>query len=267
MSSQRYGGGRHTSSRKWESNDWKNRNNNRFNNFNNFTPSPTNNLQLNEAKRKLCPKSPFFIDNFNDLAKHKKDWKEGEERRAQLSMQEALKQEKIDKQRADLELPPVEVAPIGEAFGGTFLTGNRSAVLLHHTIFCPDWRKDKEAIAPWPSKHEIEYEGDGRIATDKLHRRFPPLPRVDGNETVNWQHRALVPPYALEDFYYPLPDELDICLRKFEMEDQLFREVDGELVLEGDFDKIMASEVFPRMKMEAAVGKELMAALDPVDQW
>ncbi|KAK5120205.1 hypothetical protein LTR85_006411 [Meristemomyces frigidus] len=221
---------RHTNSMKWQSPTYK---------------AKRGNLQLNEARRKLCPKSPIWHQDF-DLERHKKEWKEGEARRAKVAVDEKARLQAEDEQRIKNGQPGVIVAPVTrEPFDGKEFEISRSNVLCEPTIFCPQWRNGKEEIAPWPSKHEMEYEGDGRIATDKLHRRFPGLPRVDGNETVNWQHRAIVPPYPFEEFYYPIPSIVDIFMRTHNIEDAQFTDAAGV----------------------DALGAELMGLLDPTDQW
>ncbi|KAK4547977.1 hypothetical protein LTR36_010696 [Oleoguttula mirabilis] len=227
MSAQQW---RHTNSMKWQSPTYK---------------AKRGNLQLNEARRKLCPKSPFWHADF-DLEQHKREWKDGEARRARVPPDEKARLAAEDTKRKKFGLPPVVVAPVKpEAFGGKEFEISRSNVLCEPTIFCPQWRIHKEEIAPWPSKHEMEYEGDGRIATDKLHRRFPGLPRVDGNETVNWQHRAVIPPFPFEEFYYPIPSVVDIFMRTHEIKDTQFTDEAGT----------------------EAIGVELMGLLDSIDQW
>lgn len=51
----------------------------------------------------------------------------------------------------------------------------------------------------FPGIAEKQYEGDGRIATDMLHRRFLGAPRVPGNDTVNWSQASIIPQYPLDD--------------------------------------------------------------------
>ncbi|KAF2206470.1 hypothetical protein CERZMDRAFT_89298 [Cercospora zeae-maydis SCOH1-5] len=48
-----------------------------------------------------------------------------------------------------------------------------------------------------PCADEQHYGGDGRIATDRLHRRFPAVPRVPGNATVNWQQSEILSSHGL----------------------------------------------------------------------
>ena len=121
---------------------------------------------------------------------------------------------------------------------------NHSAVLSYETVFCPQWQQGKENIAPWPGKSEMKYEGDDRISTDRLHGRFPGAPRVPGNETVNWQHRAVVDQYPFDDFYYPIPNAAEILMRTHWVEELEFSDEEGE----------------------KAIGKDLVDMLDPQDQ-
>ncbi|KAI7572399.1 hypothetical protein KC317_g793, partial [Hortaea werneckii] len=130
--------------------------------------------------------------------------------------------------------------------GSHFCDNHQYGVLVQPTVFCEGWEINKPIYAPWPSKHEMEYEGDGRIATDAIHRRFLPLPREDMGPSVNWQHRPLIPQHDLEDFYYPIPDHEDLLYRDWEFGDPVN---------------------FPEERLHGWLGRELLAALDPQDQW
>ena len=134
---------------------------------------------------------------------------------------------------------------LGEAFAGKDFETNHSNVLSYETIWCPQWEKGKENIADWPPKAESKYEGDDRISTDKLHRRYPGAPRVEGNDTVNWQHRAIIEQFPFDDFYYPIPNAVEIFLKTHWVDELEFKDEEGE----------------------EAIGKELMEALDSKDQW
>ena len=198
--------------------------------------------QLNFARRKLCPKSPFWLPDF-DIAKHKKDWEAGEARRAEQKEVQEMEEEEERKKLQDSE--SAESPPIRTPFAGKDLNANFSPVLCVETIFCPQWEKGQTAVAPWPSKSEMKYEGDDRISTDALHGRFPGIPRVESNETVNWQHRAPVGQYLFDEFYYPVPQAVDIFLRTHWVPELEISDGEGE----------------------KAIGKELMDMLDPQDQW
>lgn len=197
---------------------------------------------VNYARRRVCPNSPFWPPNF-DVVRHKQDWEAGRRRASEQKMARDLEvaEERQRLQNTRFPIPPY----VRPAFGDREYNTNHGPVLFRQTIFCPSWQKGKEDIAPWPTKSEMKYEGDDRISTDRLHRRFPGAPRVEGNETVNWQHRAVIDQYPFDDFYYPIPRAVDIFLRTHWVSELEFADEEGEQLL----------------------GKELMGMLDPQDQW
>ncbi|TKA77252.1 hypothetical protein B0A55_06146 [Friedmanniomyces simplex] len=222
-------------------------------------------LQLNEFRRKVCPISPFWHENF-DLPQHRKEWKEGESRRAQAAINHTLAEE-AEKKRLGQEIgepfPPPR--PLRTAFDHKTMLASPdaslSAVLAEKTLFCPLWRPAKDDVAPWPNKHEMDYEGDSRLATDRLHRRFLPLPRVEGEEGVNWQHRVVVPQYAFEEYYFNFSRT---CYNPLGInwEDVYFRMLRVE---ELEFTDAVTDKL--NEEGRHAVGEALMAALDTQDQW
>jgi hypothetical protein len=198
--------------------------------------------KMNFARRKICPRSPFWHSDF-DYAAHKKEWEAGRSRRVEQRMARELE---IAEDRQKLQNVRFPIPPhIRTAFDGKNLNGHYSPVTSRETIFCPQWEKGKENVSPWPSKSEMKYEGDDRISTDPLHARFLGAPRVEGNETVNWQHRAIIAQYPLDDFYYPIPDEETIMHRTWNIGYFQFTAEEGE----------------------EALGKEMMDLVDPKDQW
>jgi hypothetical protein len=126
------------------------------------------------------------------------------------------------------------------------LATNFSAVLSMRTVFSPGFRNGKDVFAPWPSRSEMKYEGDDRIATDPLHRRFLGVPRVEGNETVNWQHRNVIEQYPLEDWYI-IPTESEADWKAHHVPEM---EADNESVEEA----------------WQLISRELYEMLDPVDR-
>lgn len=202
----------------------------------------SNRQALNHARRKVCPNSPFWTLNF-ELEKHKESWEAGRRRRLEQKM---IRDMEIAETRQKIQGTRFPIPPtLRPAFDGKVFDTSRGTVLSHETVFCPQWENEKDTMAPWPSKPEQKYEGDDRISTDRLHRRFPGAPRVEGNETVNWQHRAVVEQFHFDDFYYPIPHAVDIFLRTHWVADLEFSDQEGEEVL----------------------GKEMMGMLDPKDQW
>ena len=220
----------HGSSRTWKSPEVKDR---------------ERNHAQEHARRKVCPKSPFWHADL-DIEAHRKEWEAG---RMRIVKQKAAREIEAAAERLCVHgkgtLPP---PPVRTPFNGKNFSHNLSPVLCTHTIFCPAWQEIKAEfkvdIAPWPSKQEMRYEGEDRISTDRLHRRFLPYPREESNETVNWQHRRMVPQFRLDDLYYPTPDAFTIFFRLHWVPELEFTDEEGT----------------------RAIGHELMQLLDPQDQ-
>lgn len=132
----------------------------------------------------------------------------------------------------------------GKTIAGPEHTEWKSYVLCVKTVFTPNFACGKEHIASWPSRTEQKYEGDDRIATDKLHGRFPGAPRVQGNETVNWQHRNVIAQYDFENYHY-IPREEEVFFRTHYVDE-------ADLPTEEEAVHML--------------GSELLEMLDPVDQ-
>jgi hypothetical protein len=207
-----FGRGSHTSSRTWR---------NQGNSGGGYSKA-----QLNEQRKKMCPRSPYWTQDF-ERARHDREYKAQVEK--EKKEQEDADKEWRNKSSTGTATPinkeslftgiktllPLNIFTHNYAVPSSSNVNtndpefewpdNRlplSAVLGLPTIFCNNCEKFKEEIAPWPSKQEAEYEGDGRIATDILHGRFLPLPRVQGNGTVQWQQRAYLEPYAFDTFVF-----------------------------------------------------------------
>ena len=157
---------------------------------------------LNRARPKLCRHSPYLPTNLRDLTTHKADVAAASERRTNRKVAYHMRvlELRMAEQQSRFPTPP---PPLREPLDGKthLFTTNQSAVLAKPTIFCPNYHLSREwTLAPWPSRQEVKYEGDDRIATDKLHGRFLPAPRVPGNGTVNWQQRTIVTPERFDNF-------------------------------------------------------------------
>ena len=196
---------------------------------------------LNKARRRACPRSFAWTADL-DLRSHRKEHRSMRERR---NFRKSNHELSAMLTWSRLHLP--SLPPIRTAFDGKGFASSHSNVLSQPTIFCPQWSMDKEFIAPWPEREEMVYEGEGRIKTDRLHRRFPGAPRVDGNDTVAWSHRTFLDPYPFENFYYPLPTEVDVFMRTHWIPGIEFFDHQEDTLL--------------------ALGTELMHALDPWDEW
>lgn len=220
-----------------------------------------------DPRRKLLRSSPFWTADL-DVNQHKADWAAGQKREAahkiaqelllhtQTSPEAFLDQADSESSTPSLPTPVFKPDPIRLPFDNRFETlsqsdpyqgwkTNRSAILHFPTIFSFHYTVNKSSIAPWPSAQEMKYEGDDRISTDKLHGRFLGAPRVEGNETVNWQHRAIISQEWLDDFLFPLPGEVEIWMR-------------GHWVAELEFGDREGREI---------LGEELWRCLDPEDQF
>ena len=196
---------------------------------------------INHARKKLCPNSPFWDNNF-DLAAHKQEWEAGRQRKANQKMARYLviAEERQKSQDSPFAIPP----PLRPAFDGKKFDTNHSMVLSQETIFCPQWEDGKETVAQWPSRVEMKYEGDERISTERIHRRFLPMPRAEGNDTVNFQQRVVIDQYPFDEYYFPVPNAVDIFMRTHLIAELEFGDEEGE----------------------KALGKELMQMLDPQEQ-
>ncbi|KAK5174954.1 uncharacterized protein LTR77_000090 [Saxophila tyrrhenica] len=199
---------------------------------------------LNRSRRRICKNSPFWSFNF-DLAQHHRDWAAGKDREARHKATAALLQLESSIAAQDGDPFPIPPPPIRRPLDGKSFTTAHSNVLSLPTVFCPQFKLGKQEEAPWPTKSEMKYEGDDRISTDRLHGRFPGAPRVPGNETVNWQHKAIIIQWPFDDFLFPLPGEVEIWMRGHVVGELEFSEKEAEVVL----------------------GGEIMGLLDPQDQF
>ncbi|KAM0720046.1 hypothetical protein Q7P37_004181 [Cladosporium fusiforme] len=227
--------------------------------------------KLNLARSKICANSPFWYRNF-DLAAHKREFAllvqgrmKSLEHTLLLDSPETPIRGNSGGKATSVETPstcpsagdsedsfstlsshpstPSRSAFSGKTLSGPVFTSNLSPVLALPTVFTPQYKLGRPFIAPWPSKSEMKYEGDDRIATDKLHGRFLGAPRVESNETVNWQHRNVIEQYDLEN-YHTIPSEAAVMLK-------------SHYVDEADH----ATEE----EAKHMLGAELYALLDPVD--
>lgn len=199
---------------------------------------------LEECRERFCKESVAWTPDF-DLPRHRRDVREALEK-AQALKQKRKEMEILEKIRLGMQdVPPVEIEP---ALGGRMFSTNHSAVLAKQTVFTHEYMSTRthedhwgrviewhtsapKELADWPTRAECKYEGDERISTDKLHRRFLCAPRVPGNETVNWMQRSIIPSYALEDFYYPAPGIIDIFILKHDIPDLQFDDDEGDGIL------------------------------------
>ncbi|KAK6428743.1 hypothetical protein LTR95_015112 [Oleoguttula sp. CCFEE 5521] len=155
---------------------------------------------LASAKIKICRNSPFFPSTAQELIRHQTEY-------AALLAADKLAKLRLAISPPIIRLPFSGILTKDSARSLEALPSTHSLVLGIRTLFTPAFTSTSQPLAPWPSRSELKYEGDDRVATDALHRRFLPLPRMPGNETVNWQHRNVVPQFAFEEFYLQVREE------------------------------------------------------------
>ncbi|KAL1983447.1 hypothetical protein VTN96DRAFT_10353 [Rasamsonia emersonii] len=143
--------------------------------FENFTQ-----VQINMAQ--IAPNSPFVPTSWAAWLAQRLEM--NEERLRQLTA-------KIEKKKASNKLT---VQPI---FGGKVFPDFFSSVLSRQSIWRPgEVERPARPQAPWPDEDELQHEGSQRSKSG--YSRFPPLPRVPGNITVNWKQRAPIVPFEFD---------------------------------------------------------------------
>lgn len=121
-------------------------------------------------------------------------------------------------------------------FGGKTFNDNRSAVLALESIWCP-WSVGtaEKPEAPWPTRDEMEFEGDERVTSG--FSRFPPLPRVVGNETVTWKCKANILGHPF-DHIWTLPTAQNTEV--IPDDEHMLGLVESQLLVEEDAEEIRA---------------------------
>lgn len=229
-------------------------------------PRFVQNRRLNRQRGRYCPRSDFFTFDF-DVAKHQKEYdqlrsehkarKEDAEKYAEvIHNAEVRADNEFRAGRGNHRLPParvrstarsveVPVTEIRQGFPSVVkvkeFADSRGVVLANETIWASKSEQAPKPIAEWPGNQEMKFEGDDRMRTDKLHRRFLPLPRQPANETVMWSQRPVVQFYELDERHRPLSDE-DVVFLHNKVEGEEVDEEEARLVL----------------------GEELLSLLDPV---
>jgi hypothetical protein len=143
----------------------------------------------NLEKMEFIPRSPFVPKTMDEWLAHR------------IAFAEDAKQEELkrlsDKQAASGPTSmggKVRVVPplVGKRF-----RDNRSTVLALQSTWTPWYEPtEKHPQAPWPSPEEMKEEGDERNTSG--FGRFPPLPRVPGNETVVWKQKNMIVPHPFD---------------------------------------------------------------------
>ena len=133
--------------------------------------------------------------------------------------------------------PPGRPVKIEPAFGGrAFEHKNYCTVLVFPSMWAHTYEPPAERPDPlWPCAEEMKEEGDERNTSG--FRRFPALPRVPGNDTVQYKLKA-IQPFLPFDTIWELPTKKSV-----EAANEKYEEEETE-------------------KMEEYLGKSLLDALD-----
>ena len=109
---------------------------------------------------------------------------------------------------------------------GKFLQTTCSPVLCMPTIWQKDYEHNKYFVYPadvyanaqatstvalFPSLQELKFEGNDRIASKDIHRRFFPAPRYPCNQTMNWTVRPYLKPHEFDEImenHIPTEEEI-----------------------------------------------------------
>lgn len=206
------------------------------------------------AREKFC-KDSFILTPEFDFDKHRLEWRK-------------LKEGYLSQLGSSVPTLPSSRKPFSnKTINGPEFIEDYSPVICEKTAFTPNFAggmefihpwpigyydfalprpKVPKPIAPWPSRDEMKYEGDDR-PTVRIQGRCMALPRVPSNETVTWQHRAMIIPRNL-DLHTYAPCEAEVLERIFWIADiEDFSEMDLNT----------PSEI---------VGSELFELLDPTDK-
>ena len=207
--------------------------------------------RLNAARQRFCKKSIAWTHNLN-RGQHRQDFKQDWYNHQAKQMDREFRREQAERAVREAYGIPVTRAPkepsllidklldAVEEQNHTFAYGfdnNLSLVLslptafslgYHRSRFDPNWELGMrpKPEPKYPGLAEMKYEGDERIATDMLHRRFLGAPRVPGNDTVNWTQAAIVPQYPLDDtrlYYHDAVHRLSSTHERIIIEDLMFR--------------------------------------------
>ncbi|KAI9931318.1 hypothetical protein AWENTII_004568 [Aspergillus wentii] len=166
----------HTASKTWVSEEAKE--------YDNFARIRDNYLHV-------APNSPFIPRSWAEWISHRIFSKE----EAHTEGLRRLTITKMYKMKETKEL-------VQPAFSGKEFRDSLSSVLSLESIWLPSIENKLGRMqAPWPTNDELKHEGAYRSTSGYC--RFPPLPRVPGNATVNWKQRCPVVPFQLDEVGVP----------------------------------------------------------------
>ena len=151
------------------------------------------NVKQSLQSMELIPRSPFVPTTFSEWLIHRAEMNE-------INAQELSK--KLANREAEAEADRFRER-VRAALNGKLFDDGRSGVLSQETVWAP-WSRPtiQRPQASWPCHQEMKEEGDERNTSG--FGRFPALPRIEANETVNYKHRNIVEATDL-DSVWPLP--------------------------------------------------------------
>ena len=173
--------------------------------------------RMNLLKSSVVPKT------LKDWLAHQRDRTDAKKEREQKRL------EGMDLSLRDPRLPPPgRPVKIGPAFRGrAFEHKNYSSVLVFPSVWARMYEAPVERPDPlWPCVEEMKEEGDERNTSG--FRRFPALPRVPGNDTVQYKLKA-IQPFLTFDTIWELPtkESIEAANEKYSPEET--KEMEGYL--------------------------------------
>ena len=150
-------------------------------------------VKHNLKSMELIPRSPVVPTTFSEWLIHRAEMTE-------INAKDLGR--KLANTKAEVELGQFRER-VSAAFGGKAFNDGRSGVTSRETVWAP-WSRPtmKRPQASWPCYQEMKEEGDERNTSG--FGRFPALPRIAANETVNYKHRNVIDATDL-DRVWPLP--------------------------------------------------------------
>lgn len=175
--------------------------------------------KVRENVSHVAPNSPFVPQSWPEWIAHR------------LAVKEDSQNEIVRRLTARESERKAEIkARVSLALGGKGFDDYLTRVLSQDSIWIPSTaeRLDRPQ-APWPCHDELKHEGYHRSRSG--YNRFPPLPRVPGNVTVNWKQRAPLTQFPFDEVGRPTM----ACEEKPpEMEEEMMLLIGYELMKELD---------------------------------
>ncbi|OXV06276.1 hypothetical protein Egran_05962 [Elaphomyces granulatus] len=144
-------------------------------------------VKMRDNMLHIAPHSPFVPQKFDDWIAYRLAVVEDAHHEANGRLAVKRTEKRETKERIQ---PPL---------GGKKFRDFLSCVMSRASIWINDG--PGRPLAPWPSHDELKHEGYQRNKSG--YQRFPPLPRVSGNSTVNWKQRAPIGQFPFDEVGRP----------------------------------------------------------------